>query len=92
MRYARRLARLERLLRPVEDRPTLNAVVRDCQRLDRWLASIGMTARQALAAGLTPPPELGLRWTSLADEVQAQDELDAWKREFQGRSWEDRSR
>jgi hypothetical protein len=52
-----------------------------CQRLDRWLASIGMTAREALAAGMTTPPELGLRWTSVADVVEAQDYIDAYRRQ-----------
>lgn len=81
MMTRRRIIALERLLAADKGRPTSEAVVADCQRLDKWLASIGMTARQALDAGLTEPPQLGLRWTSVALMVQAHDRADAYLRE-----------
>jgi hypothetical protein len=81
----RRLLALERLLGAEGGEPTVQAVLADGQRLDQRLASLGRTARQALAAGLTEPPELGLRWTSLARKVEAQDRADAYRRQAPSR-------
>lgn len=77
----RRLENLECHFQPDDGEPDLMTVVAEHQRLDRWLASIGMTAREALAAGMTEPPALRLRWTSLADKVKGQEKAEEYRRE-----------
>jgi hypothetical protein len=65
----------------VDEEPSLVAFTAEIPLLHGWLASVGLSAREALARGMVPPVELGLHHVGLADLVEAEEAVREYRRQ-----------